>query len=156
FLLLRDKVGGQPQGAIVPMPGEFHSGVHRGRFNPRDGQLYVSGTAGWGTYTPADGCFQRVRYTGEPTQLPLTCHALENGVLVRFAQALDRGVAERPAQHFAQVWNYRYSSAYGSPELSPRHPGQPGHDPLQIRSAHVLADGKSLFLEIPEIQPVNQ
>ena len=32
----------------------------------------------------------------------------------------------------------------------------PGHDPLAIRSAHVLADGQTLFLEIPEIQPVNQ
>src|SRR5262249_8402569 len=43
FLLLRDEVDGQPQGAVVPLPGEFLSGVHRGRFNPRDGQLYVSG-----------------------------------------------------------------------------------------------------------------
>ena len=64
------------------MPGEFLSGAHRGRFNPKDGQLYVSGMAGWGTYTPADGCFQRVRYTGDPVQLPIAFHAHENGVLV--------------------------------------------------------------------------
>ena len=32
----------------------------------------------------------------------------------------------------------------------------PGHDPLAIRSAHVLADGRTLFLEIPDLQPVNQ
>ena len=32
----------------------------------------------------------------------------------------------------------------------------PGHDPLAIQSAHVLADGRTLFLEVPEIQPVNQ
>src|SRR5206468_719143 len=31
FLLLRDAVDGQPQGAVVPLPGEFASGVHRGR-----------------------------------------------------------------------------------------------------------------------------
>ncbi len=37
-----------------------------------------------------------------------------------------------------------------------RHPGQPGHDPIAIRSAHVLADGRTLFLEIPDLQPVNQ
>ncbi len=156
FGLLRDTVDGQPQGAAVPMPGEFLSGVHRGRFNPRDGQLYVSGMTGWGTYTPADGCFQRVRYTGEPAQLPLEFHAHENGILVRFSRALDRAVAERAGAHFAQAWNYRYSSGYGSPELSPRHPGQPGHDALAIRSAHVVADGRTLFLEIPELQPVNQ
>jgi putative heme-binding domain-containing protein len=156
LLLLREKVGGQPQGAVVPMPGEFLSGVHRGRFNPRDGQLYVCGTAGWGTYTPADGCFQRVRYTGAPVQLPLEFHAHENGVEVRFSLPLDRGAAGQPDRHFAQAWNYRYSPAYGSPELSPRHPGQPGHDPLVIRSAHVLADGRTLFLELPDLQPVNQ
>jgi putative heme-binding domain-containing protein len=156
FLLLREKVDGQPQGAAVPMPGEFLSGAHRGRFNPRDGQLYVSGMTGWGTYTPADGCFQRVRYTGEPAQLPLEFHAHENGVIVQFSRPLDRDIAERAGAHFAQAWDYRYSSSYGSPELSPRHPGQPGHDAVAIRSAHVLADGQTLFLEIPELQPVNQ
>ena len=156
FLLLREKVGGQPQGAAVPMPGEFLSGAHRGRFNPKDGQLYVSGMTGWGTYTPLDGCFQRVRYTGDPIQLPLEFHAHENGVLLRFSRPLDREIAQLPGRHFAQAWNYRYSAGYGSPELSPSHPGQPGHDVMPIRSAHVLADGRGLFLEIPELQPVNQ
>ncbi len=156
FLLLREKVDGQPQGAAVPMPGEFLSGVHRGRFNPRDGQFYVSGMTGWGSYTPADGCFQRVRYTGEPAQLPVELHAHENGMLVRFSRTLDRSVAEVARQHFAQAWNYRYSAGYGSQELSPRHPGQPGHDAMPIRSAHVLTDGRTLFLEIPDLQPVNQ
>jgi azurin len=156
FLALRETVDGQPQGAIVPMPGEFLSGAHRARFNPRDGQLYVSGMTGWGTYTPADGCFQRVRYTGDPVQLPLEFHAHTNGVLVRFSRPLDRSVAEGSDRYFAQAWNYRYSAGYGSQELSPRHPAQPGHDPLAIRSAHVLADGRTLFLEIPDLQPVNQ
>jgi putative heme-binding domain-containing protein len=156
FLLLRERVGGQPQGAAVPLPGEFLSGAHRGRFNPADGQLYVTGMAGWGSYTPADGCFQRVRYTGDPVQLPVAFHAHENGVLLTFSRPLDRAEVEQPARHFAQAWNYRYSPGYGSPELSPRHPGVAGHDPLPIRSAHVLADGRSLFLEIPDLQPVNQ
>jgi putative heme-binding domain-containing protein len=156
FLLLREHVAGQAQGAAVPLPGEFRSGAHRGRFNPKDGQLYVSGMAGWGTYTPDDGCFQRVRYTGAPAQLPTAFHAHENGVLVTFSQPLDRSEAERPGAHFAQAWNYRYGSGYGSPELSPRHPGLPGHDSWPIRSAHVVDDGRSLFLEIPDLQPVNQ
>ncbi len=69
---------------------------------------------------------------------------------------LDPAVAGRADKHLVQAWNYRYSAAYGSPELSPRHPGQPGHDVLPIRSAHVLADGRTLFLEIPDLQPVNQ
>jgi putative heme-binding domain-containing protein len=156
FLLLREQVGGQPQGAVVPLAGDFLSGVHRGRFNPKDGQLYVTGMGGWGTYTSADGCFQRVRYTGDPVQLPLAFHAHENGVLVTFSSPLDREFAEQTGSHFAQVWNYRYSGGYGSPEVSPRHAGMPGHDPLSIRSAHVMADNRTLFLELPELQPVNQ
>jgi putative heme-binding domain-containing protein len=156
FLLLRDEVDGQPQGAIVPLVGEFLSGAHRGRFNPKDGQLYVSGMAGWGTYTDADGSFQRVRYTGQPAQLPKAFRVHENGVQVTFTQPIDRAVAEQTANQFAQAWNYRYSSSYGSPEFSPRHPGTKGHDPVRITSSHVASDGRTLFLEIPDIQPVNQ
>lgn len=155
-LVLRDEVDGQLQGGIVPLPGEFLSGVHRGRFNPRDGQLYLSGMAGWGTYTPDDGCFQRVRYTGDRVQLPTGFHVHENGVTVTFAQPIDRAIAEQPGSHFAQCWNYRYSGAYGSPEFSTGHPGVRGHDRMNIASAHVLPDGHTLFLELPDIQPVNQ
>ena len=156
FLLLREQVNGYAQGAAVPIPGEFLSGAHRGRFRPRDGQLYVSGMGGWGTYTPLDGCFQRVRYTGDPVQLPSAFHAHANGVLVSFTKTVDRSVVEKASNHFAQAWNYRYSAGYGSREYSPRHPGMPGHDPLAIKSATVLNDGKSVFFEIPDLQPVNQ
>jgi putative heme-binding domain-containing protein len=156
FLVLRETVKGQPQGAAVLLPGEFLSGVHRGRFNPKDGQLYVTGMTGWGSYTPADGCVQRVRYTGGPAQLPTAFHAHENGILLTFSLPLEKTIAEAADRHFAQVWNYHYAASYGSPELSSRHPGQPGHDALAITSAHVLSDGRTLFLEIPELQPVNQ
>jgi len=155
FLVLRDRVDGQTQGAVVPLPGDFLSGVHRGRFNPRDGQLYVSGMKGWSTYTPDDGCFQRVRYTGAPAQFPVKYHVVENGVLLTFTLPIDPAIVARPENRFAQAWNYRYSASYGSREYSTRHPNVAGHDPLEIRSAHVLDDGKTLFLEIPEIQPVN-
>jgi azurin len=168
FLLLRDEFEGWIQGAAVPLTGEFASGAHRGKFNPADGQLYVSGMAGWGTYTTDDGCFQRVRYTGdqdnadqkadldESNQLPIGFHVHENGILLTFAQSLNADVAEDPAGHFAQAWNYRYSGAYGSPEYSARQLGLRGHDVLTIKSASVLADGKSLFVELPDLQPVNQ
>jgi len=156
FLLLRDQVDGQAQGAVVPLPGAFASGAHRGRMNPRDGQLYVSGTTGWGSYTPLDGSFQRVRYTGEPAQLPEAIRIHEDGVLVRFSLPLDPKLAADPSAHFAQAWNYRYGPGYGSEELSPSHPGVVGHDPWPIRSARLLDDGRSLFLQIPALQPVNQ
>ncbi len=156
FTVLQDEVEGQVQGAVLPMTGDFMSGVHRGRFSPRDQQLYVSGMQGWGSYTPNDGCFQRVRMVDESFQTISAFHVHENGVRLTFSQPLDSEVASDVGQHFAQVWNYRYSGGYGSPELSPSHPGAAGHDPLRICGAHLIEGGRSLFLEIPELQPVNQ
>lgn len=156
FLVLRDSVEGREQGAVVPLVGDFSSGVHRGRFHPIDGQLYVTGCQGWGTYTPADGCFERVRYTGDPVQLPIGFHAHENGLRVRFAAAIDPTVVQHLDLQFAQAWNYRYSGAYGSPEFAPSHPDLQGHDRLTITGVHVLPDQRELFLEMPELQPVNQ
>ncbi len=156
FLVVPEIVDGVSQAAAVQLPGEFRSGAHRGRFNSHDGQLYVSGCQGWGSYTPDDGCFQRLRWTGAPVQMPLEFHVRDNGLLLRFAQPLDRSTAERNGSHFAQTWNYHYAASYGSPEFSVHWPDTPGHDPLEITSAHVLADGHSLFVEIPQLQPVNQ
>ncbi len=156
FLLLRDRGPGTPQGAVVPLVGDFRSGVHRGRYRPQDGQLYVCGMAGWGTYGPADGCFQRVRYTGDPVQLPVGFEVHRNGIVVHFLSQIDQTLAADPNNHFAQCWNYRYAEAYGSPEFSPRHPGVAGHDPVVISSAWPLDDGTSLFVEMPDLQPVSQ
>ena len=156
FLVLRDEVGGVQQGAVVPLPGEFLSGAHRGRFNAKDGQLYVGGMQGWGSYTPKDGCLQRVRYTGDMVQLPVGFRVHENGVLLRFSEVVDHRLVVDTKKHFAQCWNYRYSSAYGSPEFSTKHFGMQGHDTLAIKSAHVTRDGKGLFLELPDLQLTNQ
>jgi len=156
FLVLRDEVDGQPQGAVVPLPGDFLSGVQRGRFHPLDGQLYVTGMGGWGTYSADDGCFQRVRWTGDPVQLPRRFRVHRNGVLIEFTQPLRHAHVTAVGNHFAQCWNYRYSSGYGSREFSPSHYGTPGHDPVLIAAAHLLPDGCSLFLEMPDLQPVSQ
>ncbi len=155
MVVLREQVNGVWQGTAVPLPGDFRAGAHRGRFSPHDGQLYVTGMTGWGTYTPDDGCLQRLRFTGGALNMPVAFEARDNGVLLSFSDKLGAS-ATNAAAHFAQCWNYRYSAAYGSPELSLREPGKPGHDVLQITSARVLADGRRLFLEIPQLRPAHQ
>lgn len=164
FLLLRQQLAAdangpglhpQVQGAIVPLPGEFLSGAHRARFAPHDGQLYVSGMAGWGSYTPDDGCFQRVRYTGEKVHLPVAFEVKKNGMLVTFSSDVDPAVARGAGNSFAQAWNYRYSSAYGSAEFSPSHYGMAGHDHWPIERVLILDDKRTVFYHIPDIQPVN-
>jgi putative heme-binding domain-containing protein len=156
FVVLQDEVQGQKQGAVIPFAADFLAGAHRGRFSPIDGQLYVSGMAGWGTYTHNDGSFQRVRYTGDAVQIPVGYHVYQNGVRVQFAEPVDSSFAANTKNHFAQCWNYRYSGAYGSPEFSPSHQGVRGHDPLVIKSVQILPDGHSIFVELPDLQPVSQ
>ena len=155
MVVLREQINGAWQGAAVPLPGDFRAGAHRGRFSPHDGHLYVTGMTGWGTYTPDDGCLQRLRYTGGALNMPVAFEARDNGIMLAFSDKLDASAAN-VAAHFAQCWNYRYSAAYGSPELSLREPGKKGHDVLQITSAHVLADGRRLVLEIPQLAPAHQ
>lgn len=155
FLVMRQKVNGRWQGAAVRISGSFDSGSQTERFSPKDGQLYVTGMQGWGSYTPKDGCFQRVRYVGGGVPFPIVTEARDNGVLLRFNAPLDKAFAAKAANHFAQCWNYRYSAAYGSPELSVRYPDASGHDPLEVHSAHVIEDGKALFLEIPQLVTAN-
>lgn len=153
YLIIRDAAN-PTQTGVVPLPGDFSSGAHRGRFHPRDGQLYVTGTAGWGTYTPDDGCFQRLRYTGGAVRAPLSFEARDNGVLLTFAGPIDASVATKPNSWFAQMWNYRYGPAYGSDEFSVLH-NQPGHDVLAVTSVQVVDNGRGLFLEIPQLQAAN-
>ncbi len=155
FLILRSEVDGQEQGAVMPLPGEFRSGAHRAATNPVDGQLYISGMAGWGSYTPDDGCLHRVRYTGKPMQMPVRFHVHKNGVLIEYHQPIDREILRTAKTHFAQTWNYRYGPGYGSPEMAPSHPNVVGHEAIEIAHVHPI-DNKTIFVEMPDLQPVNQ
>ncbi|MCB1076583.1 MAG: heme-binding domain-containing protein [Verrucomicrobiae bacterium] len=153
WLVMRQRVGHRWQAGAVKITGNFDAGPQCARFHPRDGQLYVNGMAGWGSYTPADGAFQRVRFTGGETPTPIGFEARDNGVLVRF----DRPVGDLKAEEcFAQCWNYRYSAAYGSPEYSLAYPDTPGHDPLEIRGVRSIEDGRAVFVEIPQLIPAGQ
>lgn len=156
YLVLKDRSTNRHQGAIVPLKGDFQSGVMRGAMGPHDGQLYLTGIDGWGDYSVSDGCFQRVRYTGEPFRKPIGFQVYSNGVRVDFPIALDPDESTKLGNYFVQQWNYEYAPQYGSPEFSKKVPHSLGHDVLAPRSVQVLNSGYSLFVEIPEIEPVMQ
>ena len=153
WLMMRQQVKGRWQAAAVKISGNFDSGPQCARFNPKDGHLYVNGMQGWGSYTPKDGCFQRVRFTGGEKPVPVGFEARDNGVLLRFNQPVKDVDA---ATCFAQCWNYKYGPQYGSPEYSVKYADTPGHDPLEVRSVQKLDGGKTLFLEIPQIVTASQ
>ncbi|MEM9017847.1 MAG: plastocyanin/azurin family copper-binding protein, partial [Verrucomicrobiota bacterium] len=157
MMILRDEQEGKrTQGAVVPLPGDFESGAHRGRFHPVDGQLYVTGADGWGNYAITDGDFVRIRYSGEDVHLPIGFEAWGNGLVIEFATSLDPDSLD-PRHFFAQQWDYQYSGAYGSLEWSLRNPAMPGHDPVEIASVHQIDDeGKRIFVEMPDLVPSMQ
>jgi len=156
MLVLRHVVEGVPQGAAVPLPGRFLSGPMRGAFNPRDKHLYVVGSTGWQTSALKDGCFQRVRYTGKPLHVPVAWRVERNGIVLTFSESIDKETAEDPGSYGIQQWNYRYAAEYGSKDWSVANPTKEGHDTLEVRSAKLLADGRAVFLEIPNLKPVMQ
>ena len=156
YVILRDASGPRPQGAVVPLEGEFRAGAVRGAFHPIDGQLYVVGLDGWGDYSLQDGCFHRMRYTGKAVGKPNGFQIFANGIRVDFPIPLDRTAAEIPSNFFAHAWNYEYARRYGSPEFSVQHPASLGHDPVPIRSVRLLPSGHSLFVEMPGLEPAMQ
>ena len=146
------------QGATVSLPLSFDSGVMRGRFHLNHEHLYVSGLRGWVSNAAQDGCWQRVRFTGRPLDLPLKVTAHENGILLTFTDPLDPTTAEDPDNYRIQRWNYRWSAAYGSPEFKVSSPTQEGRDEVEVISAtlHPKLAANAVFLELPKMQPVHQ
>ncbi len=140
----------------VQWPLQFDSGIMRGRFRPTDGQLYVTGLKGWVSSAVRDGCFQRVRYTSLPVDLPVQVATRKNGLLLKFTSPLDRETAEDPENFHIEQWNYRWAADYGSPEFKPTSPQELGRDTVEITSATLLPDARTVFLELAELKPVMQ
>lgn len=154
FVLLRDEFPGGVQGGAWDLKLSFLSGVKSGRFH-QDGALYVCGLNGWQTAAQADGCVQRVRYTGKPIGSPIALKVTANGVSLTFSEPLDRADAENPAHYRAARWNYRWSKEYGSPRLRPSD-GQVGQDDCAVTAARLSADGKTVNLSLAGMTPVMQ
>ncbi len=156
MLVLREVVDGQSQGGVVVMKPRFLAGAMRGTFRRLDGQLYVVGSNGWQTSGTRDGSFQRVRYTGKNINLPVGLKVRGNGIQITFSESLDRATAEDVGSFGIEQWNYIYSKDYGSKEYSVNSPKEVGHDAVEVKSARLLPDTHSVFLEIPRLQPVMQ
>ena len=156
FHVLPQKVGDTMQGGVVQFPLKFASGIMRGRFSPADGQLYVTGLRAWQSTGVRDGVLHRVRYTGKPLRTVLEMKATKGAVALTFSDALDSETAGDPDSYAVQQWNYLYSEKYGSPDFSVADPKKKGRDAVDVKSAKLSADGKTVTLEIPGLRPVMQ
>jgi len=156
FHVLLDEIDGVTQAAMVKFPLKFQTGLMRGRCNPKDGQIYVCGLRGWQTDGSKDGGFYRVRYTGAPVHTPARFQPMQDGLRLEFTGELDPASAADPANYALEQWNYLYTGMYGSPEFSAVDPTLKKHDQLQIKSARLASDKKTVLLEVADFKPVNQ
>ena len=156
MLVLRDGNANPPiQSGVVPLPGRFASGVCRGRFHPRDHHLYLTGLRGWQTAAVRDGCFQRVRLQ-HTFATPIAYSTAPNTFAITFSEPLDRELAGDLESYSAEMWNYKWTSNYGSPDFSVASPEKQGRDSVKIATAKLGVDGKTVVLTVPELRPAMQ
>ncbi len=156
FNVLQETVNGLPQGGLCRFPLNFKSGIMRGRFSPKDGQLYVSGLNVWQSSASKDGCFYRVRYTGKPTTVPVDLHVQKSSLQLTFTAPLDEKSATDAENYSVDQWNYLWTGNYGSPDVSALDAGRKGRDSLTIAGVNLSADKKTVTIELPDVKPVMQ
>ena len=152
---MREMVGDVIQGGVVKLPFKFLSGSMRGRFNPVDGQMYFVGMRGWQTDGSRDGCFQRIRYTGKPINMPLSAKTTATSLAITFTDPLDPETAGA-ADSYTAVWcNLRWTGDYGSPEFWVSEPNKKGREPLPIQGVSLSPDAKTVTLKFEALKPVH-
>ncbi len=147
FVVPHEKVDGQMQGGIFELPIErFSTGVMRGRFNPRDSELYVCGLSAWGSTQPQLGGLFRIRYVGgKNAVIPVELHALRSGMEIGFSAELDAKAAQDPANYKVETWDLKRSRSYGSKHYNEKT--------LTVTGVELSKDGKKVKLVLPDIQP---
>ncbi len=156
FRVMLNNRGSRPQAAVVSIVRDFDVPALNAAVNPADGSLYFAGfqVVGWGTTSKALSGLARMRYTGAPVTLPREVVPMDKGVLLRFDVPLDPRTAADRASYTMESWHYRRTWQYGSPHL--KADDKPGQDWLTPSSAYLSQDGRSVFVGLPDMKPVQQ
>ncbi len=144
------------QGAMISLPGRYLSGAMRGRFNPHDGHMYVSGLRGWQTSAVHDGCFQRLRFAGGKIRQPTSYSTHPGKIEITFDTTLDKKLAEDSESYSLEQWNYLWSSQYGSKDWSIINPKKNERDTVTIQSAKLKINNKTVVLTVPNLSKAMQ
>ncbi|MGE3808529.1 MAG: heme-binding protein, partial [Gemmataceae bacterium] len=146
YVVPHEDVNGQKQGGMCALPiPRFATGVMRGRFHPQDGQLYLCGMFAWAGNQQQPGGFYRLRYTGEPVQLPVGLNATTKGLRIRFSDKLDAQSAADAGNYSIKVWSLKRTASYGSKHYDERK--------LEVRSAKLAEDGQTVLLDVADLGP---
>jgi len=88
--------------------------------------------------------------------MPCLLNVKHDGLEIGFTCPLERKTAEDPENYAVEIWNYRWTEAYGSPEYSVESPELKQHDKVPISGVHLQPDGKSIKIDLAKIQAVMQ
>jgi Cytochrome C oxidase, cbb3-type, subunit III len=145
--VLNETVNGKEQGAVIDLPGiKFLTGVMRGRFNPKDGELYACGMSAWGTnQSMRGGGLYRVRYTGKTLTIPVKMKVYEKDIVLDFDTKLDQIVASNVTNYEVKTWQLLRSKKYGSER----------HNQKILKVSKAQIDGKTLKLSIENLEKVD-
>jgi mono/diheme cytochrome c family protein len=154
FVVRMNDRGARAHAAVMSLTRDLAFPPLNGAVNPVDGQLYVIGFQIWGTEARQISGLARVRYTGQPFTMPREIVPMKQGVFLRFDVALDSATATNLANFSAERWNYRRTPAYGSPHF--KLDGSKGQEAMTPSSAYISADGRSVFVGLPDMRPVMQ
>ncbi|WP_169334331.1 DUF6797 domain-containing protein [Rubritalea marina] len=147
-IIPHESIDGQMQGGAqrFPIP-DLPTGIMRGRFNPTDGHLYTCGMAAWGTARMQEpGGLYRIRATGKPAYLATEINAFKGGVRIQFCSAFHpKSINDVARQFQVRTWELKRTAKYGSDRYNEKT--------LAVTDASLSADGTTLTLEIPEIEP---
>ena len=159
YYFLLQEVDGVDQAAVVKMPFDAETGIHRARVNPADGQVYATGLNGWnggGRKGLAQGGISRFRYTGAESKLLTGLEVTKEGIRLEFNFKLSKESASNPELYQLKQWNYLWAPKYGSAQYSLVNKWETGVDEVLIQKVVPGKDGKAVLLVISDIQPVNQ
>ena len=157
YVVPHEQIEGAWQGGMCALPlPRFPTGVMRGRFHSQDGQLYCCGMFAWAGDQTQPGGFYRVRYTGKKANIPIDLRVSPGTIRITFSDPLDRSTAEDADSYSLQQWNYRWTENNGSPHYKVSDPKKTGHDDVEVQSAALSQDGRTVTLKIDKLQPVMQ
>ncbi len=143
FLVLKESVGRMQQGGVVPLPLRFPTGIMRGRFHA-NGDFYACGLVGWSSNTSKPGGFYRIKLT-DPLDVPVSLSATKKGIIVGFAQTLDKETATSTDAYVIKAWDLKRSANYGSNHIN--------EHALEISGVDLLPDGKSVLIKAANLAP---
>ena len=137
----------QPQGGMCQLPiPDLPTGMIRGRFSPTDGQLYLGGMFSWaGSRQEEEGGLFRVSYKGNPVSMPTQLKAAKETIDITFSEAINPESVGDTDRYKIKTWDLKRTKNYGSKHYNER--------PLEVVSAKLLPDMKTVRLTIPEVAP---